>query len=401
VKPETPPQFSSSKADNEKVKFWNDPEKRALLFQIVMVLAVGAFLYYIIDNAATNMEARHIKTGFAFLHDQAGFGIIQSLIPYSETDTYGRTFIVGLLNTLLVSVLGIIFATILGFIVGVARLSSNWLVSKVASVYIEIFRNTPLLLQIFFWYYTVLRALPAPRNSHFLSDLFFLNIRGLYIPDPVPQPGFGWVWGALAVAIIAIVWLKRYSKITQKETGRYIPVFWPAIVILIVLPTVTYLLAGSPIKWDLPTLHGFNFSGGITILPELLALLLALTIYTAAFIGEIVRSGIQAVPHGQTEASQALGLSSNQRLRLIVIPQAMRVIIPPLTSQFLNLIKNSSLATAIGYPDLVAVFAGTTLNQAGQAIEIIFMTMSVYLVFSLITSFFMNWFNKRVALVER
>jgi general L-amino acid transport system permease protein len=401
VKPDTPPQVESSSTDNEKVKFWNDPGKRALLFQILMVLAVVAFLYYIIHNAVTNMQARHIKTGFAFLHEQAGFGIIQSLIPYSEMDSYGRTFIVGLLNTLLVSVLGIIFATILGFIVGVARLSTNWLVAKVAAVYIEIFRNTPLLLQIFFWYFAVLRSLPSPRQSLSFENTFFLNIRGLYIPDPLPQSGFGWVWAAILVSIVAIVLLKRYSHITQRDTGRFIPVLWPAIAIIIILPTIVYFLAGSPLHWDLPALHGFNFSGGITILPELLALLLALTVYTAAFIGEIVRSGILAVPHGQTEASQALGLSSNQRLRLVVIPQAMRVIIPPLTSQFLNLIKNSSLATAIGYPDLVSVFAGTTLNQAGQAIEIIFMTMSVYLVFSLITSFFMNWFNKRVALVER
>jgi len=391
----------TQKVPSKKIKFWYDPKVRSVLFQIILVVLVISFFAYLAHNAITNMDARHIKNGFGFLSDQAGFGIIQSLIPYSEMDSYGRTFIVGLLNTLLVSVLGIILATILGFIIGVARLSSNWLVSKISAIYIEIFRNTPLLLQIFFWYFSVLRSLPDPRQSLNLDNTIFFNVRGLYIPGPLVQAGFDWVWVALIVAIIGSLLLKRYSKKTQQATGKKIPVFWPSLVLLILLPVIVYFLSGQPLRWDIPHLQGFNFRGGITIIPELMGLLLALTVYTAAFIAEIVRSGIQAVSHGQTEAAQALGFTDGQRLRLIVIPQAMRVIIPPLTSQFLNLTKNSSLATAIGYPDLVAVFAGTTLNQSGQAIEIIFMTMSVYLIISLLTSYFMNWFNRRVALVER
>jgi len=384
-----------------KPPFWNDPQIRALIVQLILLITVGLGLAYIIHNTLHNLAQRGIATGFDFLFAEAGFGILQTLIEYEESSTYGRTFIVGLLNTLLVSMLGIFFATVLGFIIGIARLSSNWLVAKLAAVYIEIFRNVPLLLQIFFWYFAVLRALPHPRHSWSLGDFFFLNIRGLYLPQPLFQPGFSWVLVALGVSLILILSVHFWAKWRQERTGQRFPVFWSAFILLISLPSITFWLLGSPLSWELPVLKGFNFSGGIPIIPELSALVLALTIYTAAFIAEIVRSGIQAVPYGQTEAAHALGLRPRHTLRLVIIPQAMRVIIPPLTSQYLNLTKNSSLATAIGYPDLVSVFAGTTLNQTGQAIEVIAMTMAVYLLLSLLISLLMNRYNAKMALVEK
>ncbi len=391
----------SSRAPQAKTRFWHDPTKRALLFQFLLVIAVFGFIGMIVQNTLHNLESRGITTGFAFLSQQAGFGITQTLIEYAETSTYGRTFVIGLLNTILVSALGVIVATILGFLMGVARLSNNWLISKVASAYVEIFRNIPLLLQIFFWYFAVLQALPSPRKSIELMDTFYLNVRGFYMPQPMPEDGFGVVWLALLVAAIASYFLIRWNKKRQDETGQRFPAYWTSLGLVLGLPLLVFLIAGSPLSWEQPVLKGFNFRGGMTILPELAALWLALSIYTAAFIAEIVRSGIEAVSKGQTEAANALGLSQGKVLRLVVIPQAVRVIIPPLTSQYLNLIKNSSLATAIGYPDLVSVFAGTTLNQTGQAIEVIFMTMLVYLTLSLLVSGFMNWFNSRMALVER
>lgn len=374
-----------------KPPFWNDPRARALVFQAIVLIVVVAFLVYLIGNTLHNLESRGISTGFDFLFNEAGFGIIQSLIEYNETSTYGHTFVVGLLNTILVSALGIVFATFLGFMIGIARLSHNWLVAKLAAVYIETFRNIPLLLQIFFWYFAVLRALPTPRQSWVFFDLAFLNIRGLYLPEPVFEQGFWLVGAGLLVAIVLVVVLKRWASRRFETMGKPFPVFYVAIALVFGLPLLAFWLASSPLSWHIPELKGFNFRGGITVIPELTALLIALSIYTAAFIAEIVRSGIQAVDYGQTEAAYALGLRKNQTLRLVIIPQAMRVIIPPLTSQYLNLTKNSSLATAIGYPDLVAVFAGTTLNQTGQAVEIIAMTMAVYLTISLLISFFLNF----------
>ena len=384
-----------------KPAVWNDPKYRALFFQIVLVLALGYFIVSIVDNTLTNMESRGISTGFAFLSEPSGFGILQSLIEFDESHTYGRTFFVGLLNTLLVAGLGIFFATLLGFVMGVARLSNNWIVSKVATVYIEIFRNIPLLLQIFFWYFAVLAALPGVRQSMSLGAGVEFNNRGLYLPSPVPEDGFSIIGWLFVIGIIATVFLARWAHKRQEDTGQQFPVFFSALGLIFGLPLVVFLLMGSPLSWDYPTLKGFNFQGGISIIPELLALLLALTIYTGTFIAETVRAGINAVSHGQTEAAMALGFTRGKTMRLIIIPQAMRVIIPPLTSQYLNLAKNSSLATAIGYPDIVAVFMGTTLNQTGQAVEITMMTMGVYLTISLAISMFMNWFNKRMALVER
>lgn len=384
-----------------KPPFWNDPQFRAIAFQVLFLAAILGFIVYIINNTLHNLEERGISTGFAFLWNEAGFGILQTLIPYDETYSFGRTFIVGLLNTILVSFLGIILATIVGFIIGVARLSNNWLIAKLAMVYIEIFRNVPPLLQIFFWYFAVLRTLPSPRQSLAFQDSVFLNIRGLYLPSPVFGEGFWLVWLVLGITIIAAILLARWAKQRQNLTGRTFPIFYINLALLLLLPTLAFFAIGFPLSWDIPALKGFNFQGGITILPELTALTLALAIYTAAFIAEIVRSGIQSVSHGQTEAASALGLKEKHVLNLVVIPQALRVIIPPLTSQYLNLTKNSSLATAIGYPDLVSVFAGTTLNQTGQAVEIIAMTMAVYLTLSLLISWLMNWYNKSIQLVER
>ncbi|WED23151.1 amino acid ABC transporter permease [Vibrio sp. JC009] len=378
-----------------------NPTFRAIAFQAIAILALVYFFYNIINNTLSNLDARGIATGFDFLSQEAGFGIGLTLIEYDETFSYGHTFVVGLLNTVLVSFLGIIFATIIGFTVGVARLSSNWLVSRLAAVYIETFRNIPLLLQIFFWYFAVLQALPSARQSISLGEAIFLNVRGLYFPAPVFEQGSDIVIGTFLIGIIFTVIIGFIAKMRQKETGQQTSMLKVGLGLIVLLPAIVYLLAGSPISGDYPVLKGFNFRGGVSIIPELGALLLALSIYTASFIAEIVRSGINAVNHGQTEAAMSLGLPKTKTLSLIVIPQAMRIIIPPLTSQFLNLTKNSSLAMAIGYPDLVSVFAGTTLNQTGQAIEIIAMTMGVYLTLSLVTSFLMNIYNRKVALVER
>jgi len=386
---------------SSKQAWWNNARYRALFFQIVLVALLVAFFWFIASNTMTNLEKRGISTGFGFLSLKAGFEILQSLIPFNDSDTFGRTFVVGLLNTMLVSGLGILFATLIGFTIGVARLSSNWLISRLAGVYVEMFRNIPLLLQIFFWYFAVLRALPSPRQSWSAGNAVFLNIRGLYIPQPLFGDGFNFVTWVFVAAIVAVFFIRRWAKKRQEATGQQFNIWGVGCGLIIALPLLTFFALGSPLSWNYPKLQGFNFRGGITIIPELTALLIALSVYTATFIAEAVRSGILAVSSGQTEAASALGLHKSKVLKLVVIPQALRVIIPQLTSQYLNLVKNSSLATAIGYPDLVAVFAGTTLNQTGQAIEIIAMTMGVYLLISLTISGFMNWYNKKIMLVER
>jgi len=388
-------------ATTSKPPLWRQPAFRAVVFQVLLVLGILAFGNYLLSNTLHNMEQRGITTGFGFLSNEAGFGILQTLIDYQETDTYGRTFVIGLLNTLLVAGLGIFFATFLGFFIGVARLSHNWLVARLATVYIETFRNIPLLLQIMFWYFAVLRPLPAPRESLTVGDAVFLNNRGLFMPKPVAEEGFGMVLIALLVAVVASVLLVRWARRRQEATGRQFPSGLVSLGTIVGLPLLVFWLSGSPLQWDDPVLGKFNIRGGLEVIPELAALTLALSIYTAAFIAEAVRSGIMAVSHGQTEAAYALGLRPRITLKLVIIPQAMRVIIPQLTSQYLNLTKNSSLATAIGYPDLVNVFAGTTLNQTGQAVEVIAMTMGVYLTISLTISMFMNWYNKRKQLIER
>jgi len=384
-----------------KAALWRRPVFRSTVFQVLLVLGLVYVGYYLFTNTLHNLEQRGISTGFGFLSVEAGFGIVQTLIPYDETYTFGRTFLVGLLNTLLVSGLGIFFATIIGFVMGVARLSSNWLIARVATVYIETFRNIPLLLQIMFWYFAVLQPLPRPRQSLNIGEMFFLNNRGLYAPAPLFEQGFVWVMAALLVAVVIAIFTARWARRRQERTGQQFHTVLVSMGLLIGLPLLVFFMVGSPLSWEYPALKGFNFKGGMTVIPELAALLMALSIYTGTFIAEAVRSGILAVSHGQTEASFALGLRPSATLRLVIIPQALRVIIPQLTSQYLNLTKNSSLATAVGYPDLVAVFAGTTLNQTGQAVEVIAMTMGVYLTISLVISMFMNWYNKRKQLVER
>lgn len=388
-------------SSRERGPLWRDPTFRALLVQGILLLALGAFIAMVVSNTLANLEARGITTGFGFLQDRAGFSIPQTLIDYSGDSTYARTFVVGLLNTLLVSAMGIVAATLIGFAVGIARLSPNWLLARLATAYVEIFRNIPLLVQILFWYFAVLQALPSPRNSHSLFEAIFLNVRGVVLPAPEALPGFAATPWALLVAVIATAVLVRYARRRQARTGQALPVFRLGALLLIGLPALTFIATGMPLEWSIPSLAGFNFQGGVTILPELMALWLALSIYTASFIAEIVRSGIQSVPQGQVEAARALSLPGGIVLRKVVIPQAMRVIVPQLTSQHLNLIKNSSLATAIGYPDLVAVFSGTALNQTGQAIEIVAMTMAVYLLINLLVSALMNLYNARTLLKER
>ncbi|ALU59332.1 MULTISPECIES: amino acid ABC transporter permease [Pseudomonas] len=379
----------------------SDPKVRAWLFQIITVVAVIALGWFIFDNTQTNLQHRGITSGFGFLENSAGFGIAQHLIDYSEADSYARVFVIGLLNTLLVSVIGIVLATLLGFVIGVARLSPNWMISKLATVYVEVFRNIPPLLQILFWYTAVFLTLPGPRQAHGYLDMFFVSSRGLNMPRALPAEGAWAFLVSLVVAVIAIVMMVRWANKRFEATGQPFHKFWVGLALLLVIPGLSVLIFGSPVHWELPQLKGFNFSGGWVLIPELISLTLALTIYTAAFIAEIVRSGIKSVSHGQTEAARSLGLRPGPTLRKVIIPQALRVIIPPLTSQFLNLAKNSSLAAAIGYPEMVSLFAGTVLNQTGQAIEVIAITMSVYLAISISISLLMNWYNKRIALIER
>ncbi|XGI79349.1 amino acid ABC transporter permease [Enterobacter hormaechei] len=380
---------------------FSHPAVRAWLFQIIAIVAVVLIAVYLIHNTITNLNNRGITSGFAFLDRSAGFGIVQHLIDYQEGDTYGRVFVVGLLNTLLVSALCIVFASILGFFIGLARLSENWLLRKLSTVYIETFRNIPPLLQIFFWYFAVLRNLPGPRQAVDAFELFFLSNRGLSIPSPQPGEGLYAFIGAIAIALALTAGVFRFNRTHQIKTGQ-LRRTWPTAVVLIVsLPLVAHWLFGAALHWDIPHLRGFNFQGGMVLIPELAALTLALSIYTSAFIAEIIRAGIQAVPYGQHEAARSLGLPHTVTLRQVIIPQALRVIIPPLTSQYLNIVKNSSLAAAIGYPDMVSLFAGTVLNQTGQAIETIAITMSVYLIISLVISLLMNLYNRRIALVER
>ncbi|ALD99172.1 MULTISPECIES: amino acid ABC transporter permease [Pseudomonas] len=379
----------------------SDPKVRAWLFQIITVVAVIALGWFIFDNTQTNLQHRGITSGFGFLENSAGFGIAQHLIDYSEADSYARVFVIGLLNTLLVSVIGIVLATLLGFVIGVARLSPNWMISKLATVYVEVFRNIPPLLQILFWYTAVFLTLPGPRQAHGYLDMFFVSSRGLNMPRALPAEGAWAFLVSLVVAVIAIVMMVRWANKRFEATGQPFHKFWVGLALLLVIPGLSMLIFGSPVHWELPQLKGFNFTGGWVLIPELISLTLALTIYTAAFIAEIVRSGIKSVSHGQTEAARSLGLRPGPTLRKVIIPQALRVIIPPLTSQFLNLAKNSSLAAAIGYPEMVSLFAGTVLNQTGQAIEVIAITMSVYLAISISISLLMNWYNKRIALIER
>lgn len=382
-----------------------DPRLRSAVIQLVLLLIVVACGWFFVANVRSNLAARNIATGYGFLEHTAGFGVTQSLIEYDETSTYGRAFLVGLLNTLMVSGFAIVFATILGFLLGIARLSKNFLLSRLAEVYIEVIRNLPLLLQILFWYLAVLTSLPGPRQSLSFFGFAFLNSRGIILPELVFGAGSAAVGIALIAGVVLTFLVRYWARRRQMRTGRTFSMAWTALALILGLPlavfVVMFVVMGAPLSLALPELRGFNFRGGTRIIPEFVALLVALSSYTAAFIAEIVRAGILAVSRGQSEAAYSLGLRPGPALRLVVVPQALRVIIPPLTSQYLNITKNSSLAVAIGYPDFFALFAGTTLNQTGQAIEIIALTMAVYLVISLITSALMNLYNRRMALVER
>nr|WP_211112282.1 amino acid ABC transporter permease [Azospirillum soli] len=378
----------------------SDPTFRAIFYQILVVGIVVAVGWYLIANTLDNLSRRSIATGFGFLEREASFGIGESLIDYSPRDTYGRAFLVGVLNTLKVSILGIVLATVLGTVIGIARLSSNWLIAKLASVYVEIIRNIPPLLQLFFWYAIVTESMPPVRQALNPIPGVFLSQRGLFVPVPAADPVWKFMGIALALAVIVVIFVRRWAKDRQARTGQPFPTGWTTLGLLIGFPLIAYIGGGMPTALDVPELAGFNFRGGAVVSPEFFAILIGLTVYTAAFIAEVVRSGILAVNWGQTEAARALGLPSTETLRLVVLPQALRVIVPPLTSQYLNLAKNSSLALAIGYPDLVSI-ANTTLNQTGQAIEGVAMIMGTYLTISLGISIFMNWYNKRIALVER
>ena len=380
-------------------KIWSNERVRGVVVQVLAVAGLAAFVAFIVTNTSANLDERGLTAGFGFLGDAAFFDINQKLIEYTSRSSYGRALLVGLLNTLLVSALGIVSATVLGFTAGVLRLSGNWLVALIATLYVEFTRNVPLLLQIVFWW-SMLTGLPAVRDSVSIGGAVFLNNRGIRLPAPVAEPGLGWVAAVAAAGIFAAVVIARWARRRREATGRTFPVAAASAALVVAAPLVLFLALGLPLAWDVPVFGQFNLEGGISVTPELVALWWALTVYTGAFIAETVRGGILAVSKGQTEAAYALGLTPSATLQKIVVPQALRVIVPPLTSQYLNLTKNSSLAVAIGYQDIVSV-GGTILNQSGHAIEVVGLWIAVYLSLSLLTSLFMNWYNRRVALVER
>jgi general L-amino acid transport system permease protein len=385
---------------SDKVALWYDPRIRSILYQLGVLAMVGLLGYYLISNTHANLERQSIATGFGFLQKEAAFEIGESLISYSAADRYARALMVGVLNTLLVSFIGVILTVILGTFIGVARLSANWLVSRMAAVYIEVFQDIPILLQLFFWYAFFYEILPMPRQALSLFTGVFLSNRGLVFAVPEFHPAHIYMAIAFVAGCLSVYFLRRWARKRQADTGMTFPVFSVSVGILILLPLLAWLAGGAPTTMSVPELKGFNFQGGLSVSPEFGALLLGLVFYTAAFVAEVVRAGIQSVSKGQQEAAMSIGLRSNRVLQLVILPQALRVIIPPLTSQMLSLTKNSSLAVAIGYPDFVSV-AGTAINQTGQAIEGVAMIMLVYLFFSLSTSAFMNWYNKKIALVER
>ncbi|WP_242223082.1 amino acid ABC transporter permease [Shinella zoogloeoides] len=388
-----------------KVSLLYNPALRSIVYQVVTFVVIVAAVWYAWNNVVQNLARANMTAGFGFLNSRAGFDIAQTLIAYSSDSTYFRALQVALINTLVVAAVGIVTATIVGLLVGVGRLSHNWLIAKLCTVYVEIFRNIPPLLVIFFWYLGVLALLPSIRTifqsvKENPDAVFFISNRGIYMPAPVFGEGFGIVLAAFVLGVIAAIAFTIWANARQRATGQRPPVLWINLALVLLLPLGVFIAMGQPMTLDYPVPGSFNMKGGMVIGPEFLALYLALSLYTAAFIAEIVRAGIRGVPKGQSEAAFALGLRSGHTTRLVVLPQALRIIIPPLTSQYLNLIKNSSLAVAVGYADLVAV-GGTILNQSGKSIEIISIWMLVYVSISLITSLFMNWFNAKMALVER
>ena len=384
----------------QKVPFWLDPKKRAILFQLMTFCLVGLLAYYLISNTLLNLKKQNIATGFSFLQKESSFEIGESLIPYSAANTYARALMVGALNTIKVAFIGVVITIILGTIIGMARLSTNWLLSKLAAIYIEVMQDIPILLQLFFWYAIFYETLPSPGEAIRPGAGIYMSNRGVAFTIPEAHPAHTYMLLAFVVGCVIVYLIRRWARKRQEKTGLIFPVFLVSVGILIGFPLLTWVVFGAPLKMNVPKLGGFNFEGGVTVSPEFIALLLGLVLYTAAFVAEVVRAGIQSVSKGQREAAMSIGLRPVPVLNLVILPQALRVIVPPLTSQMLNLTKNSSLAVAIGYPDFVSV-ANTTINQTGQSIEGVAIIMAVYLFFSLSTSVFMNWYNKRVALVER
>jgi general L-amino acid transport system permease protein len=384
----------------EKVPFWLDPDKRAIVYQLASILMVGLLAWYLVNNTLVNLEKQNISSGFGFMDKEAAFEIGESVIQYSAADSYGRALLVGVLNTLKVSFIGMILCLIIGVVVGVARLSTNWLVQKIATAYIEVMQNIPVLLQLFFWYALFYESFPSPRQAlNPLPGLFVCN-RGVALGIPAAHPAHIWMLAALICGGIIAFVIKKWAQKRKEATGQDFPVFWSTLATTLGLPVVVWIFFGAPMAMDIPAMQGFNFQGGLMLSPEFIALLLGLVIYTSAFVAEAVRAGIQAVSRGQSEAAMSVGLKKRHILNLVILPQALRIIIPPLTSQMLNLTKNSSLAIAIGFPDFVSV-ANTTINQTGQSIEGVALIMGCYLVFSLSTSVFMNWYNKKSQIVER
>jgi len=384
----------------EKVPFWLDPKKRAIMYQIAVLGIVGLLAYYLVSNTVTNLKKQSIATGFGFLHKESSFEIGESLIPYSAASSYGRALIVGALNTLKVSFIGIIVTLVLGTVIGIARLSTNWLVSKLSGLFIEVMQDIPVLLQLFFWYAIFYETLPSPRQALSPIKGLFLCNRGIAFPVPAQHPAYKYMIVAFLAGCVLSYFIRRWARRRQEKTGKIFPTFRVSTSLIIGFPLVVWLAFGAPVKMNVPKLVGFNFKGGLTFSPEFVALLLGLVLYTSAFVAEVVRAGIQSVSKGQREAAMALGLKPSLVLNLVILPQALRVIIPPLTSQMLNLTKNSSLAIAIGFPDFVSV-ANTCINQTGESIEGVALIMALYLMFSLSTAAFMNWYNKKAALVER
>lgn len=380
--------------------FYNNPKYRGWIYQSLLLVFLVGFFYTIISNTLDNMAAQGIKSGFSFLNTSAGFDVLMSLLPFQTTDSYLKIFTIGILNTILVSFVGIIFSTILGFIFGVAYFSQNYLIRKISIIYVEVFRNIPVILQVIFWY-TIFNTLPIARESINIGDSIFLNVTGLYIPQLVGESGSGFVYSAIVIAIIGVFGMKRWATKRQEVTGEQFPVLWTSLSLVFGLPLIALVVAGVPFHFDYPSLQGFNFSGGTTIIPEFISLAVALSIYTGAFIAEAVRAGIQSVPKGQTEAARSIGLKESKIMSLIIVPQAMRVITPMLNSEYQSLVKNTTIATAIGYPELFTVFAGSALNQVGQAVEIMFMTLAIYFALNMTISFVMNRFNKRTELTTR
>ena len=378
---------------------WRNEQSRGILIQIFVLAGFFALFSWLISNVISNFAALNKGFGFDFLMLPAGYDINQTLIEYTNRSTHLRAAIVGLLNTFLVAAVGVVLATLLGFILGVARLSRNWLVSKLAYIYIEFTRNVPVLLHILLWHGIIINTMPHPRNALTIGDVLFLTNRGLYVPKPIAETGIWLVWLGFVAALFFSVGFARYARVRQRQSGVQLPVFRVNLAICILLPLLAFFAAGQPISLNFPALKGFNFRGGIQLPPEFVALTFALSIYTAAFIGEIVRAGIIAVDKGQREAAEAIGLRPSQVMNEVILPQARRIIIPPLTSQYLNLTKNSSLAIAIGYMDIVATLGGITLNQTGREMETMLMVMGIYLIISLLISAFMNWYNSRVRLV--